>query len=127
MNAPLSIRAKLIIATLSVLVVFGFGLFVRDGAYSTGEIFFRIACFIFGVVLAIGGIFRNAQFQIFWGYGLAFAAVVLIAAFCIGDIHGSSVLWAAVCIATAPIGAYLLILDADVKIYRENIKRKCGT
>jgi hypothetical protein len=124
MTTRLSIRAKLSTAALSLLFVLGLGLFYRAGAYKLGEIIFRVVCLVFGSVLAFGGMFRNGLLQVLWGYCLAFAALLLVIALCIGAVHGSAAPWAIASVTGAFIGSYFLLLDKDVKTWRENTQKK---
>ena len=122
MNAPLPIRAKLIAAAGSLLVPFGFALFHQMAGHGNGDILFRMGCFIFGVSLAFWGVFRNAQHQLLWGWGLAFTGPMLITFLLLGFVPGSEVLWVSASAVGAFIGGYFLLLDADVKDYRRRLK-----
>ena len=96
-------------------------MFRKVGEHGTGEIVFRVGFFVFGVLLAIGGVFRSSHLQLLWGGGLAFAAPVIAVALCLGAIPRSEVLCAIASATAAVLGSYLLLLDADVKHYRQNL------
>src|SRR4029077_15929763 len=124
MNVPLPIRAKLLVATLSVTMVFGFCLFYKLGSYSVGEIVFKAAYLLLGALIAYGGVFGNGQMQVLWGIGLALVSAELIFGLWISDIQGSLRIWTVLAVIIALVGCYLLLLDRDVKVYRQNIKSK---
>lgn len=123
MHVRLSVRAKLILAVISLLAVFAFCIFLKFGELGVGEIVFRVGCFIFGVLLAIGGVFKNPHLQLLWGGGLAFAAPVLAVALCLGAIPPSETLYALTSAVAAVLGSYLLLLEVEVKHYRKNLKK----
>jgi hypothetical protein len=108
---------------MALLAVFAYCMFYKAGVCGTGEIVFRVGYFFFGVLLAIVGVFRNPYLQLLWGGGLAFAALVLTVALCLGAIPRSEVLRAIASVAAAVFGSYLLLLDIDVKNYRQNLRK----
>jgi hypothetical protein len=124
MKTPLPLRAKLIAAAGSLLVPLSFDLFHNIARRGEGEIVFRVGCFILGVFLGFGGVFGNAQLQVFWGWGLAITAPLLTMFLLLGFVPGSDVLWTSASVLAAFVGGYILLLDADVRDYRCRIKRK---
>ena len=124
MNAPLPIRAKLIAAAVSLLIQFSLGMFYGIAGRSSGEIIFRVGCSIFTVFITFWGVSGNAQFQLLGGWTSAFSAAFLIIALPIGLVPGSELLWGSAVALAAFIGAYLLLLDADVRDYRRRLKAK---
>src|SRR5690349_12749011 len=122
MNAPFPIRAKLITAALSLVLLCGFSTFYHIESRSGGEIAFRVCCMAFGTFLAFGGVFGNAGLQLFWGWGLAVAAPCL-AALCIFMLRGSDLIFGLLMMAAAVVGGYLLLMDSSVRVYRESLRR----
>lgn len=123
MNAPLPIRAKLITAAASLGLLFGFSLLHDIETRSTGEVVFRVSGVAFATLLAFGGVFRNAQLQVLWGWGLAVAAPAL-AALCVFEFRGPALIWGFIGTIVALVGGYLLLLDSGVRGYRDSLRRR---
>ena len=123
MNAPLPVRAKLIAAASSLVLLCAFSILHDIQTHSTGEVFFRICCVALATLLAFGGVFGNAQLQVLWGWGLAVAAPAL-AALCVFKLRGPDMLLGFIGTVVAVAGGYLLLIDSNVKLYRESLKRR---
>lgn len=123
MNAPLPIRAKLIAAALMLVVVSAFATLHDIGARSLGEAAFRVGCVVFSVLVAYIGAFGSAQLHLLWGWGLVVSAPAL-AALCIFVFRGSDFIFGLLAMAAAVAGGYLLLMDASVKRYRADLRRR---
>jgi len=123
MNAPFPIRAKLITATVSLVLLCGFSILHNIETRSTGEVVFRVCFVAFATLLAFGGVFGNAQLQVLWGWGLAVAAPAL-AALCVFQFRGTALILGFVGTVVALAGGYLLLMDSGVKDYRESLRRR---
>lgn len=123
MKAPLSIQAKLITATVSLVLVCGFSTLHDITARSSGEIAFRIAFLAFGTFLAFFGVFGNAYLQLLWGWGLAITTPLLLS-LCVFVFRGPYLFWGLLATLAAAVGGYFLLADAGVKNYRENIRKR---
>jgi hypothetical protein len=123
MNTPLPVRPKLIAAAISLVLLFGFATLYNIETHSTGEVIFRVSCVAFATLLAFGGVFGNPQLQVLWGWGLAVAAP-LLTALCILEFRGTALVWGSLGAVVAIIGGYLLLIDSNVRDYRESLRRK---
>lgn len=90
---------------------------------SSGEAAFRIACVVFAVFLAFIGVFRSAHLQLLWGWGLALGIPALVV-LCIFVLRGLTLVLGLLAMATAAIGAYLLLIDSSVRGHREGLRRR---
>jgi hypothetical protein len=70
---PFPIRARLIIAALSLTLVCGFVTLHDIGTRGSGDIAFRVASAWFAGGLAFFGVFRSAQLQLLWSWSLVVA------------------------------------------------------
>ena len=122
MNAPLPIRSKLVAASVSLVLLFGFSMLHDMETRSTGEVAFRVCGVAFATLLAFGGVFGNAQLQVLWGWGLAVAAPAL-AALCVFQFRGTALVLGSVGTVVAVAGGYLLLMDSGIRDYRQSLKK----
>lgn len=123
MNVPLPIRAKLITAAVSLVLLCGFSILHDIETRSAGGVVFRVCCVAFAALLAFAGVFGNAQLQVLWGWGLAVAASAL-AALCVFEFRGTALILGFVGTVVSVAGGYLLLMDSGVKDYRESLRRR---
>lgn len=82
-----------------------------------------VACVGCTVVVAFVGIFGHAQFQVIAGWLLALVCFFR-AGQCVVALRGADLHWGTMAALAAFGGAYLLLMDAGVRGFRDTIKKK---
>ncbi len=123
MNVPNPARAKLIVATLMLVVVGAFATLHDIGARSSAEAAVRVGAVVFSAPFIYIGVFSSALLNLIWGWGLALFAPAL-AIMCASVFRGTVLTYGLIAVLAAVVGGYLLLMDVDVRNYRQGLKRK---
>ena len=126
MDTLARVRVKLVTAAVSLSLICAVGMLHAMAGHGAAGTVLQVVSLVFAVAIAFFGVFRNAQLQLLWGWGLATAAPFLLA-LCILEFRGAELIWGLVSALGASLGAYLLIGDRSVRAYREGMRvRRAG-
>ncbi len=115
------IRARLILAALSLSIVCAFSTLHDLGGRSPGDTAIRIASVIFGGGVAFFLVFRSARAQLISGW-LSVVAALVLPVLCVSEFRDSVLLWGLFATVAALVSGFLLLIDARVRDYRKSLR-----
>lgn len=122
MSERSTVRAKLVMAALSVAIAHGLLSFMLFSERDYRNPFLHAAKFGIGL-LVIVPIFYSGMFQLYMGWSTAVASVLLLG-FCILDFRGTDLLFGMIAVCAGAGASYLLLLDCEVRMKRREILRR---